>query len=130
MRVDHTPSSRSATIVAGLLVLVELLRAVLGTHDTYAEVLLLVLVLGTSAAVLRLHHRNCVESRLVVGLVAAVSGIGVVLTATAGLPGQEVRPLGLLGALTLALSITVIGLVVADPPGRGAKTGTRSPYAS
>lgn len=130
MRVDHTVTSRSATTVAGLLVLVQLVSFFLGKHDSYVGALLFALVLVTAAAVAKLHRDNCLESRVALVLLAVLSGGGVVLTATAGLPGQPAHPMDALGTLTVCLSIGVLALLAADQPRRAASRGSGSPYAS
>ncbi|AWB91168.1 hypothetical protein [Aeromicrobium chenweiae] len=130
MKMAHTTSSRSAAAVGLLLVLVHLVRLLGGDHDPYIDLLMLVPIVVTSAATLKVHRDNCVESRVVLGLIAAASAGSVALAATAGLPGRDVHPFGPLGALTLALSIAVIGLLLADQPRRVTRRRTRSPYAS
>lgn len=130
MRVAHTVHSRSGTTAAGLLVLTQLVSFVVREHDSYVGALLLALVLVTAAAVAKLFRDNCLESRLAVALLATVSGAGVVLTATAGLPGRPPQPMDALAALTLSLSIVVLGLLTADQPRRAASRRSGSPYAS
>ncbi|MRJ75207.1 hypothetical protein GEV29_01515 [Aeromicrobium sp. SMF47] len=128
--MEHTTRSRGATMAAALLVLVQLLRGGLTQPETYIEVLLMALVLMTTVAAYWLHRSSTWESRLVLGLMAAVSGAGAALTSTIGLPGQDVQTVSPLGVLVLALSIAVIGLLVADRPRTTAGPDTRSPYAS
>jgi len=129
MSVDHTRTSRGVTIVATLLVLVQLVHLLRGDHAPYVEALLLALVLATGSATVRLHHGGCVESRLAVALLAGLSGTGTVLAMTVGLPGRAGPAWSLLGAITLVLSAAVLGLLALDLSWRAARQRARSPYA-
>jgi predicted neutral ceramidase superfamily lipid hydrolase len=129
MRVDHTPTSRSATIATALLVIVQLIHLVAGTHEAYIDALLLALVLATATASVKLHRDNCVESRLIVSLLAVTSGAGVALAVTVGLPGQVVRPWDVLDATILVLSAAVVALFTVDQTRRAGERRARSPYA-
>lgn len=129
MRVDHTPASRYASIASALLVLVQLVPLVAGHHDPYVKALLFALVLVTAGASVKLHRDNCVESRLSVSLLAAMSGGGVALAMTVGLPGQVVRPWDVVSASVLVLSASVVVLFAVDQVRRGGRRRSRSPYA-
>lgn len=120
MPVPPTAMSRLASFAAALLVLVQLVRVVSGDHDSYVAALLLALVVATALASVKLYRDNCLESRLVVALLATISAAGVVLTVAIGLPGQPARPIDALDVSTLALSAAVLGLLVADQPRRAA----------
>jgi hypothetical protein len=64
-----------------------------------------------------------------VALLATVCAGGVLLTATAGLPGGSVRPWDAPVALMLALATTVVALLAVDHARRDAEHRARSPYA-
>ncbi|MET0929217.1 MAG: hypothetical protein ABWX74_06845 [Aeromicrobium sp.] len=129
MRVAHTPTSRYASIATALLVLVQLVPLVAGHHDLYLRALLLTLVLVTAGAALKMHRDNCAESRVAVSLLAVMSGTGVALAMTMGLPGQVVRPLDLVSATVLVLSSSVVVLFAVDQARRTADRHRESPYA-
>jgi hypothetical protein len=129
MRIAHSQTSRSAHLATTLLVLVQLGHLVVGSHDAYVVTLLVALVLVTAAASLKLHRDNCVESRLVVSLLAALNGSGVLLAATMGLPGQVVRPWDVISLAVLGLSAAVVVLLAVDEFQRVADRQDRSSYA-
>lgn len=129
MRVDHTSTSRYASIATMLLVLMQLIPLVAGHHDPYVRALLLTFVLVTAGATVKLHRDNCVESRLAVSLLAAMSGAGVALAMTIGLPGQDVRPLDPVSAAILLLSSSVVLLFTVDQVRRAGERASESPYA-
>jgi hypothetical protein len=83
----------------------------------------------TSAASLKLHRDNCVESRLVVSLLATLNAAGVLLAATMGLPGQGVRPWDVISLAVLGLSAAVVVLLAVDEFQRVADRQDRSSYA-
>jgi hypothetical protein len=114
MEHPHTPASRAAAFATTLLVLVELARVAGGRHDSYVAALLLALLVATAAVSLKLHRDNCFESRLGATLLAAFTAGGVVLTAVAGLPGQDVRPFGAIGFVMLVVSAAIVGLLSYD----------------
>jgi type IV secretory pathway VirB2 component (pilin) len=139
MPVDHTVTSRTATVATMLLVLVQLLHLISGDHAPYVSVLLIVLVGATTAAWMELRRGNSVEARLAAGFLAVLSGGGMLLSMTVGLPGQTARPPTLATGATLALSVVVLVLLVADHSGRSpgrrrsvqaVQPWNKSPYAS
>ncbi|MCW2770866.1 MAG: hypothetical protein JWR27_2299 [Aeromicrobium sp.] len=130
MRTEHTTASRAAATATTLLVLVHLARIADGTSDPYVAALLLTLLVATAVVSIKLHRDNCVESRLGAMLLALLSGGGVVLAAVAGLPGQDVHPVGMIGVLMLVVSSAVLGLLATDQLQRVADGRARSPYAS
>ncbi|MCW2840398.1 MAG: hypothetical protein JWR55_1881 [Aeromicrobium sp.] len=130
MRADHTPTSRGAYTATTLLVLVQVLNLVMGDHEPYVVALLVALVLGTSAASVKLHRDNCVESRLAVSLLATANGGGVALAMTLGPPGQMGGGRwNLVAASVLALSAAVLVLLAIDQARRAASRRDDSPYA-
>lgn len=130
MRVEHTALSRAAATTAAALALVQLLRILTGDQVSYVAALLLTLVFATAATVAKMCRDNCLESRVMIALLAAFSAGGGILTTTAGLPGQPANPLGPLGLLAVALSCGVLALLAVDQPRRAAGHRGGSPYAS
>jgi hypothetical protein len=129
MRAEHTPISRTAHLATTLLVLVQVVRLVASDHAPYALALLLALVVVTAAAATRLHHDNCVESRLTVSLLAVLNGGGVALAMTFGLPGQGDRQWDLVAAIVLGLSAAIVLLLLIDQARRAVTRRDGSPYA-
>lgn len=130
MRIDHTAISRAATAVAGLLVLVQLMSVVLNDQVAYVSTIIVALAGATAIMGVKLCRDNCLESRVMVAMLASLSGAGGILTATAGLPGERAQHLGVLGILTVALSVGFLVLLAVDQPGRAAGLRSGSSYAS
>jgi peptidoglycan/LPS O-acetylase OafA/YrhL len=130
MSIDHTVASRAAGFATTLLVLVQLMLLLEGGHASYVNALLFSLVAVTGAAGSAMQRTNSIESRLGVGLMAALSGGGVLLVATVGIPGQDQQAWGPLQAITLGLSVAVIAALTLCRPRRPADRRSEKSYAS
>jgi hypothetical protein len=129
MTVAHTRASRAAAAATGLLTVVHLVRSFTLTSASYVEALTVVAAVLSCLAALKLYRDNCFESRLAAVLLALVSGLGTVLAATLGLPGQHASAVSGDDILLVMLGVTVPLLVLLDRRLRRGRAG-RSSYAS
>lgn len=125
-----TATSRITALATSMLTVVQLARLLLGDNDSYIDVLLLALVALLALTSVQLQRDNRMEARLAAAILALLSGGGVTLAATIGLPGQTDRVFGVLGVLTLLLSVAVLALLTVDRTLRLSSHRHRPPYAS
>lgn len=130
MGTDQTALPRITALVTSTLAVVQLARLLLGDHDSYIDVLLMALVATLALASAQMHRDNRMEARLAAAILALLSGGGVALAATVGLPGQTDRVFGVLGALTLVLSVAILALLAIGRAHRPGGLWNRPPYAS
>lgn len=129
MRRPRSTMSSITTATMALLCVVQLGHLVADSHTPYIAALLLTLLVLLVATTAKLHRDGCVESRMSAAVLALLSGGGVALTATIGLPGQSDNGLDALGAATLVLSVAALTTIALTARQQARETGPRSPYA-
>lgn len=113
MRRLRTTASRWAAVACLAIALIYLVRVAEAPSAAYLLGEIVMGVLGVAAAVKMWLH-NCFESHLAAGALVAATAGGTLLAVTAGLPGGGASGLTPTRVVLLALSATVVVLLVQD----------------